>query len=77
MLQPNGQNQVNKAARMYRVYHSKANDHEEGEDYLVDHSIVLYLVDTNGDFVDFYTQRMTVQDCVERLLKELKARGDA
>jgi protein SCO1 len=67
--------QVGKAARAYRVYFSKTADHEEDEDYLVDHSIVMYLVNERGEFVDFYTQRMGVPDCVERLLKELRAGG--
>lgn len=37
--------QVAKACRQYRVYFSKADINEnDDEDYLVDHSIVLYLV---------------------------------
>ncbi|KAG5190320.1 SCO1 family protein [Tribonema minus] len=67
--------QVAKAARAYRVYFSKSADHEEDEEYLVDHSIVMYLVNDAGAFVDFYTQRMGVPDCVERLVKELRAGG--
>ena len=62
-----------KVARAYRVYFSKTNDHEDDEDYLVDHSIVMYLVNDKGEFVDFYTQRMGVSDCVDRLVKELKS----
>lgn len=29
---------INKAAKAYRVYHSKANEY--GNDYLIDHSII-------------------------------------
>ncbi|RKP07213.1 h-sco1, partial [Thamnocephalis sphaerospora] len=46
--------QVAKAARAYRVYYSKPPDVEEGEDYLVDHSIFFYLMDPEGKFVDYY-----------------------
>lgn len=53
--------QVAKAAKSYRVYFSKTEEHEEGEDYLLDHSIVIYLLAPNGDFLDFFTQRTTVR----------------
>jgi protein SCO1/2 len=59
------------AARAYRVYFSKTEDHEEGEDYLVDHSIVLYLVGPDGKFLDFFTQRMSVEDCVARIAQHI------
>ncbi|CAM9423091.1 unnamed protein product, partial [Choristocarpus tenellus] len=54
--------QVARAAKSYRVYFSKTDEHEEGEDYLVDHSIVLYLLAPDGEFLDFFTQRTTVSD---------------
>lgn len=69
--------QVSKIAKAYRVYYNKADDHGDSEDYLVDHSIVLYFVDKDGEFVDFYTQRATVQDIVPRMIQALKERGDA
>ncbi|CAN0326777.1 unnamed protein product, partial [Ascophyllum nodosum] len=52
--------QVAKAAKAYRVYFSKTEEHEDDEDYLVDHSIVIYLIAPNGEFLDFFTQRTTV-----------------
>ncbi|CAM9316691.1 unnamed protein product, partial [Phaeothamnion confervicola] len=58
--------QVARAAKAYRVYFSKADDHDEGEDYLVDHSIVLYLNGPDNDFLDFLTQRTTPADCLDR-----------
>jgi len=60
--------QVAVAAKAYRVYFSKANENEkDDEDYLVDHSIVLYLVNPEGEFVDFFTQRMEVKHIVEKI----------
>jgi len=44
--------QCAKAARAYRVYYHKTN--ESSKDYLVDHSIIMYLIDKKGDFVAFY-----------------------
>lgn len=52
--------QVAKAAKAYRVYFSKTEEHDEDEDYLVDHSIVIYLLAPDGEFLDFFTQRTTV-----------------
>lgn len=43
---------VKKAARAYRVYYHKTN--EEHGDYLVDHSIISYMIDPNGDFLTFF-----------------------
>ena len=33
----------------------------------MDHSIVLYLVAPNGDFLEFFTQRMEVKDIVDKI----------
>ncbi len=44
-------------------------DLENQEEYLVDHSIVLYLVSPDGEFVDFFTQRMEVPDIVAKIEK--------
>lgn len=44
--------EVKKTAKAYRVYYSK--DDEEKEDYLVDHSIITYLMDPSGEFSEFY-----------------------
>lgn len=43
--------EVNAAAKAYRVYHMKT---EETEDYLVDHSIIMYLLDPAGQFVQYF-----------------------
>ena len=58
--------QIAKITRAYRVYFSKVDEDEDG-DYLVDHSIVLYLVSPDGEFLDFFTQRMQVTDVVTRI----------
>lgn len=65
--------QVAVATKSYRVYFSKANEQENDEDdYLVDHSIVLYLISPDGEFLDFFTQRMTVKDVVGKIDKYMK-----
>lgn len=61
---------------IYYLYYNntvKANENENDEDdYLVDHSIVLYLVNPDGEFVDFFTQRMEDKEIVEKIEKYVK-----
>lgn len=60
------QDQLAKVTKAYRVYFSKANEEDE-ENYLVDHSIVLYLIGPDGSFLDFFTQSMQPPDIVGRI----------
>ncbi|KAJ2157638.1 Cu-binding protein [Coemansia sp. RSA 552] len=46
--------QVRNTCKAYRVYFSKPPKVEEGQDYLVDHSIFSYFMDPDGEFVDVY-----------------------
>ena len=60
--------QVAAATRSFRVYFSKANENlDDDEDYLVDHSIVFYLLSPDGTFLEFFTQRAQIGDVVEKI----------
>mmetsp|Transcript_1198 Transcript_1198/g.2433 ORF Transcript_1198/g.2433 Transcript_1198/m.2433 type:complete len:158 (-) Transcript_1198:6895-7368(-) len=61
--------QVQQMAKRYRVYVSKAD--EVGDDYLVDHSIVIYFHDDTGDLADCFTQSMRSTDVVEKLVDKM------
>lgn len=50
--------QVKSAAKAYRVYFTKTDD---TQDYLVDHSIIMYLIDPKGKFVSFYGKNYTAE----------------
>ncbi|KAN0055282.1 hypothetical protein ACTA71_008387 [Dictyostelium dimigraforme] len=43
--------QITKVAKSYRVFMSKSG---KGDDYLVDHTIIVYLVGPDGKFIEFY-----------------------
>ena len=43
------------AAKAYRVYYSKVDGKSGATDYLMDHSSIVYLMDTNGRFLKHFT----------------------
>ncbi|XP_043724277.1 protein SCO1 homolog 1, mitochondrial-like [Telopea speciosissima] len=62
--------EIRKVARAYRVYYMKTE--EEGSDYLVDHSIIMYLMSPDMEFVKFFGKNYDVDQLTEGVIKELK-----
>jgi protein SCO1/2 len=61
------------AARQFRVYLSRAGeDPNDPNDYLVDHSIIMYLVDRSGQFVAYYGQTKTAQEIADAIENEIQ-----
>lgn len=56
---------VKEAARAYRVYHAKAPTGPEPLDYLIDHSIITYLVAPDGSFSTFFGKNVGVEAMAE------------
>ncbi|KAG1747059.1 SCO1/SenC-domain-containing protein [Suillus paluster] len=62
---------VKSTCKAYRVYFSTPPDADPKGDYLVDHSIYVYLMDPNGQFVEAFGQSSTSDEVVERVKKEI------
>jgi len=62
---------INIVAKRYRIYHSKGPKDCEG-DYIVDHTVVMYLLNPKGEFTDFFGQVKPVQDIVRGIMDHMK-----
>eukprot|EP00271_Cylindrocystis_brebissonii_P008956 TRINITY_DN23512_c0_g1_i1.p1 TRINITY_DN23512_c0_g1~~TRINITY_DN23512_c0_g1_i1.p1 ORF type:complete len:380 (+),score=58.40 TRINITY_DN23512_c0_g1_i1:220-1359(+) len=65
---------VRAAARQYRVYYMKTDEEEDGN-YLVDHSIIMYLMDPKMDFVKFFGKNYTAEGLAEGIIEEIREAG--
>lgn len=59
---------VRAACKVYRVYFSTPPNISPNEDYLVDHSIFMYLMDPNGEFVEAFGKNTTAEQMADKVL---------
>jgi protein SCO1/2 len=62
---------VKSVCKAYRVYFSTPAGADPKGDYLVDHSIFIYLMDPKGEFVEAFGQSTTVDEVVTRVENEI------
>ncbi|KAJ2921812.1 hypothetical protein H1R20_g12910, partial [Candolleomyces eurysporus] len=55
------------ACKKYRVYFSTPPNADPNGDYLVDHSIFVYLMDPNGQFIEAFGQATSAEDVVTKI----------
>lgn len=62
-------NQVAETCKSYRIYYSVPDQQaEDSGDYLIDHSIAIFLFDPQGRFVDFFGNRFSEGEITEKVL---------
>jgi protein SCO1 len=58
--------EIKRTCKAYRVYFSTPPNADPNGDYLVDHSIFVYLMDPDGNFVEAFGQAVTKEEVVQK-----------
>lgn len=67
------QSAVNRAMKAYKVYAARA-DEGDGENYLVDHSSIVYFMGPEGKFVTHFTHQTPGHEMALKILEIIKER---
>ena len=59
---------IKAVCKAYRVYFSTPPNADPNGDYLVGHSIFIYLMDPDGKFVDAFGQQVTAKEAIDEVM---------
>jgi protein SCO1/2 len=65
------EDEVRAAARAYRVYYAKAGEGADGDDYLMDHTSIVYLIDGEGRYAAHFTHATAAEKMAARIAEFL------
>lgn len=63
--------QIQAAAKAYRVYYQKVKDEKSTAEYTIDHTSIIYLMDPQGNFVTHFTHATPAAAMAEQIAKVL------
>lgn len=64
--------QIADVANKYKVYFAKANHNKNEDEYLINHSGFVYLMDKNGKYITHFNQSTKPEEITRSILKVLK-----
>ncbi|KAL3862466.1 hypothetical protein ACJMK2_008430 [Sinanodonta woodiana] len=64
--------EIRKVASNYRVYYSTGLKSAADDDYIIDHTVVMYLVTPDGNFLDYYGRERDEKQITASIAKHMK-----
>ncbi|CAG5136552.1 unnamed protein product [Candidula unifasciata] len=62
--------EIREVAKKYRAYYGKG-ERNSDNDYIVDHTIITYLISPKGDFVNYYDRSRTAEQVTESIKRHI------